>query len=493
MKAEAITSRARSGAFWSLVIAGIFAPVPYVRNWLFSAIDPTGAVAGSYFMVLLLLQAVQSLFFPGGRNVLPAFFPKLTNDQERSRFVTGSLYAVLVGAGVGMLVIAVWPGVVELVLQEDIDSDARIAVCVILPIILLASFATSLLMAHGVFTLSSFLLRSQLIVMTTMAGVVYLTGSQVLQDAPAVWFGGAIAAAASINFAVAAVVLSRRITWTARGFFPPGSVRFAAMAHLDTVMVFAYGAIDRLFIAAYFGFEKLGTYFLLLTIAQLIPRIAQELGHLILATFSKLRGAREEDRLARGYHEVARLTASACAALSLPIILFSKPIASVFGPACAADHRWLIFLAVAINVDSLHTINGMTLMAYGRMHRVLLSKFVQNVVQLTLTGILISRFEVVGVIVALGIGHAARSLSLIWSVRGLKTDGRLLPPRVYYISQVLVLVAAVVAYQQDGMGLLIAFASTVAFGVVLWFAGGLRKDDLYRLIPRRKAKDGGTP
>ena len=87
MKAAAITSRARSGAFWSLAIAGVSSPLPYLRNWFFSAIDPTGAVTGCYALILVLLQVVQSLFFPGGRNVLPAFYPQLATDSDRSRFV----------------------------------------------------------------------------------------------------------------------------------------------------------------------------------------------------------------------------------------------------------------------------------------------------------------------------------------------------------------------------------------------------------------------
>ncbi len=492
MKPEAITLRARHGAFWSLTIAAVFFPVPYVRNWFFSSIDPVGTVAGTYFMVLLLLQAVQSFFFPGGRNVLPTFLPKLTDDRDRARLISGYFYLVLAGSGVGMLVLTAWPDLPEFVLQKEIDADVRSAVRLILPIILLSSFATSLLMSKMAFALATFLLRSQLMIITAIAGVMYVTGSQALQEAPVVWFGGAVAAAAIINLVIAAFVLVRQITPSVRGFLPAGCLRFAGLAHLDTLMVFGYGAIDRLFIAAYLGIAELGDYFLLLTIAQVIPRAAQELGHLILTTFSKLLGVREEDRLADGYRQVTRLTVGAYAALSIPIILFSKPLAAVFGPSCAAEHRWLILLAVAMNIDCLRTINGMTLMAYERMRAVLVSKFAQNLVQLALTAALISRFEVVGVIVALGVGHAARALSLIWSVRCLKADRRLLPPRAFYVSQVLVLIAAVVAYRVDGTGTPAALALTVALGLLLWFTGGFGKDDLRVLLPRRKPTDGGT-
>jgi hypothetical protein len=108
-----------------------------------------------------------------------------------------------------------------------------------------------------------------------------------------------------------------------------------------------------------------------------------------------------------------------------------------------------------------------------------------------LTATLISRFEIVGVIVALGIGHAARSASLICSVRCLKADRSLLPPTVYYVSQVLASIAAAVAYWLDGVGTVTALAITVVSGVLLWFAGGFGKDDLYSLIPRYRKTDGG--
>ncbi len=484
-----VASQARRGAAISLMIAGIALPLAYVRNWFFSEIDETKAIVGAFAVFsTVYVQGISTFLFPGGRNVMPAFFPKIDESERQAQFVAGYTYLVLGVALLGFIVTLVFPGVFEWILDKEVPVRTQWLMRLLIPLTLLPNLTTSILMGGMAFGWASLLLRSQLFFVSGMAVYVYCTGAPGFFANPEEWFAVVVGVSASVSLLVSVVILSRRIRWTWKPAFPSGVFRFGSFSYLDTVMVFAYATIDVIIINLWFGKESLGAYFLLFQITKMIPMAARELGHLILTTFSKLLGTDGGGEVAIAYRRVSRLTVGMYAVLSIVLIAFSRPISSIFGEACEVQHLWLLLLAIVMNVDATRTVNSMTLMAHERMPTVFCSKLGQNAIQLFLTLVLVAPLGIVGVIAAKGIGHVVNSVILFIGLGRLGETDRILPPRIMFVGQVVVVLTGVVAYWLDGPSLWISCAVVVGGFIALWIGGGYRLEELQSLVPWRRMR-----
>lgn len=490
MTPEQVTGTARIGAAWSVLVFGVALPLPYLRDIILGRVDGTGEILGRFVLLQLLIQAVHTFFFPGGRNVFPAFFPKLSGAQERSRFFTAYLYLVLAAAVVAVAVTTQWPVILDTLLGEAIEWRTRALLQLLIPFLLLSTLTISVVMARMSFLWASLLGRTQLVCVTAMLGIMFLSGSDALVVQPHVWFVGTILFATIVNLVVSWWIALRHVGLAWRPKFPPGCLRFSALAYFDAVMVFAYLAIDRYFIAMHLGIAAVGIYTALLQIARIVPLGVQQLGHVLLTTFSTLLGTDAEEALTSAYQRVSRLTTGVYALIAVAMVFHSRLLASMFGPVFADEHGFLILLAVAMNVDSLLTINTMTLMAYERMDVVLRAKLAQNAVQFVLTVTLISPMGIHGVILAKGAGHVVSAVTLFIAARRIRTVRRLLPPTSYYVGQAVVVASACVAYILDGRSLVWSVVGTLAAWAVFWWGGGFSSADVRAMIPRRSPRNG---
>lgn len=491
--AAAVTSSARRGAAWSLLISVMAAPLPFLRTWLLARFDSTGLVLGRFALILLLLNAINTFLFPGGRNVFPAFFPKMADDRRRSRFVSGYFYVVVAAALAGVGLVMLWPGLLDLQLHQRVGERTRWLLMVMIPVVLTATHFTSALLAHMSFALASILQNTQVFCVCATAAVLYLVRPEWVVANTELWLGGAIVLAHGVNIAVAGVALYRRMPMDPRPEFPAGVSRFALYAYLDTVTVYAYTAIDQFYVQSHCGTEQLGVYFALLQVARIIPLAVQHLGHLMLTTFSRLLGSGEERALASSYHRVTRLTVGLYTLLSLALVFLSRPLAYIFRPEFAERHVQLLCLAVIMNIESIRTVNAMILMAYERMSTVFFSKALQIVVQWSLTIWWMPRWGVYGAIWAKGMGHVVSAAVLYVSVGRLHGDRRFTPSSTFFLSQLLVVAAGFFAYRLDGLhagysvlGLLVACG-------LFWAGGGIGGDDLRALVPRRWSRRADGP
>ncbi len=485
MEAPQITSNARKGAAWSLIIACIAFPLPFVRTLLLGEVDPTEHARGYYALILLFLQGIYALFLPGGRAVFPAFYPKLSTDDERSRFVSGYLFLTFGMSALAILVFSLWPSLLDLLLRQQVDRRTRLILRALIPFILFSTLSTSIVMSHMSFVWAAFLQRAQIVCVTVVLGAVYLTGSSVIASDPLLWLGGTIAFAAAVTMAVSSSILLCTIRIVPRPKFPRGCFRFVSVAYLDAIMLLAYNAIDQYVVAYCFGVAELGRYVPLLLLARIAPLTMQQIGHLLLTTFSKLLGADAEATLITTYRRISRLTVGFYAAITLCLVLFSHPLAALFGEACAAEHKLLICLAVAMNIDSLRTINGMTLMAYERMHWVFFSKLSLIIVQLGLTIALIEPLGIYGVVLAKGAGHVVQTAVLFVATARVRRSDRLLPPGAYFVGQGVVLASGWIAMQLDGMGIGWSAAMLAGGSLIVWFGGRFRVAEVRAMMPRR--------
>lgn len=490
MTPEHVTGTARVGAAWSVLVFGVALPLPYLRDIMLGRVDGTGEILGRFVLLQLLIQAVHTFFFPGGRNVFPAFLPKLGGAKERARFFTAYLYLVLAASAVAVAVTTQWPGLLDTLLGEALERPTRRLLQFLVPFLLLSTLAISVVMARMSFLWASLLGRTQLVCVTAMLGMIVLSGSDALEVRPLVWFVGTILFATLVNILVSWWIALRHVGLAWRPKLPPGCLRFSVLAYFDGVMVFAYLAVDRYFIAMHLGIAAVGIYTAMLQIARIVPLGVQQLGHVLLTTFSTLLGTDAEEALTSAYQRVSRLTTGVFAMIAVTMVFQSRLLASMFGPVFAEEHGFLILLAVAMNVDSLRTINTMTLMAYERMDVVLWAKLGQNGVQFILTVTLISSMGIHGVILAKAAGHVVSVVMLFVATGRVGTVRRLLPPISYYVGQAVVVASGCVAYVLDGRSLGWSVVGTLVGWAVIWWAGGFSLADIRAMIPRRSHRSG---
>ncbi len=491
MKATEVTSRARKGAAWALVIAGIAFPLQYFRLGLLGRIDP--ALLGSFSLLLVCLNAIYTFFFPGGRNIFPTYFPKITDESKRGGLIAGFTYLTLAGALAGIAIVAAWPNLLDVALQETVDDTTRTLVLFLIPFALLGTLATSAVMSAMSFVWASLMLRTQMICVTGVALFLYLTPSVGVRENGVVWIAGAIVLAAALNMCIAGAILLARFPLRFKPYFPTGCFRFSALTYLDTVMMFCYLYMDRYFIAHYYDLAQVGIYVAMFEVARVIPLAVQQLGHLLLTTFSKLIGDGRFDALNAGYRQVTRLTIAVYAILAISIIALSQPIMSVFGPDFVEQHRYLIWLAVVMNVDSLRTINGMTLMAFEKMGGVMTSKFLQVGIQFAVTFVLIQKWGVAGVIAGTAAGYVVSAATLIFVTARVRPNEPLKPPPVYWLAQLIVLATALTCDRFLDRGLLASIGIILVAWSAVWFAGRYRVDDIRAVLPWSRAKSAGGP
>ena len=490
--ASGVTRMAHRGAFWSLVIAGIAFPLPILRHWFAGQIDTTGTLNGQLQLFILFITAVYTFFYPGGRNVFPTYLPKLDGARERSQFITG--YVLLVGATAlsAVIITTVFPGTLSAMLttrsegvSELLTPQAHRVLQVLIPLVLLSLLFTSAIMGHMSFVWASLLLRTELVLVTGFFALGYFGILDISANSAVMQLGITFGIATLLSCAVAGVILLRehRPRWPV--LFPKGCFRFAGLTWLDTVMVFAYLSVDKYFVAGFLGVATLGVYGALLDLARLIPLAMQQVGHLLLATFSKLLGTGQEEALAVAYRRVTRVTVGFYATAALVFVFFSRPLASMFGPEFESRHAVLIGLAVALSIDALKTINAMTLMAYERMGTVMMSKVAQNIVQFAVIFATIRSWGLAGVVLGKAVGHVVNAVISCMAVAGVQRSFPLLPPRAFGILQPIVGVAAILAYWLDGRSILYAGCGVLGGWAIVWWVGGYSISEIRSLLPRR--------
>lgn len=481
--AHAVAARAHRGVAWAAIVTGLAFPLPFLRNFLLSRIEPGGYLLGQYNLVARFQQAVQTFFYPGGSNVFPTFYPKLKSSDERSGMIRAILYLVLAGAASAVLLLLLFPGLLESALAGRMDAPVRAVFLLFIPIGLLSALATSAVIGHMSFVWASILQRAQLILITASAALVWWTASEWLRDRPLLWFGAIACVAAALTVAASATVLASAIRHRARPALPSGCIRFSALTWLDTVFTFGYVAIDQYIINHHFGTASLGVYAALYDIARIIPLTVQQFGHYLLATLATLIGQDGGTAVTLSYRRVARYSASIYAVLSIGILFFSKPLAALFGDDCAASHRYLLWLAVAMNIDSLTTVNNRALMAYERMGHVVWSKFFQTIAQLALTLLLVGRWGIMGIIIGKAAGHAVSSVVQVMAVARLPTTERLTPPMVYLVCQIVVIASGIAAHFVVDGDWTWGVAGTLVGGAALWIGGRFSWVELRTLWP----------
>jgi len=426
---------AKRGAIWVTLTSAAAIPLAYYRNWILGSIGDAGEVVGNFAIILLFLQIVSTFVLFGGSSVVTNFLPKIKNNKEKFSFLF--TYSLISIAAVTLFIVLInfFPGIISFLIQKPVGARTLRILSCLAPAIVLAQLITFSLAGLMQFRLAAMLGQLQLFFVCILATSSFLFFPQFLQDHATLIFALTIGAA-SLGVIILGTpkVINSIPAFTRRLHLPTGFWRFSCFVHLNTVCTFAYTSADQLFILAILGTKELGAYFILLQCAQLINFISVRIGQVMLASFSHLVGSGDHEILRRAYIRLARIILIISTPLALIMILFSHPIARLFGAWYAERHLYLILLAATIQIGALGSLNSMLIMAKDRAGLFLVNNITLIILQLVVTILFLGKFGIYAVIAGKATGVIAGQTGLFLIARYKLNQLHLSPPKEYWVA-----------------------------------------------------------
>ncbi|MEM7475784.1 MAG: lipopolysaccharide biosynthesis protein [Planctomycetota bacterium] len=437
--AGSVSRLAKAGALWVILAAALAIPLSYYRSWILVQIDQSGAVLGDYAVILLFGQFVGTFVLFGGSSVLTHFLPKIRSDREKSAFIL--TYGLISLAAVAGFVcwMNLWPRGLSMLIRQPIDLlTLRIFSC-LAPIVLLSQLAVFSLAGLIRFRVSSALNQIQVFSVCLFATAACLYFPKFLQEHSIVMLGSLVAISNVLAVAIGLRYIAKEAFPTRlQVFLPEGFCKYASFVHMNTLFTFAFQYIDQIFILVTFGKQELGAYFVLWQGARLVAFVPQSIGQVMLASFSQMVGAGDENELRQMYLKLSRLILIQGTPIALALILFSFPIASIFGAWVGERHLYLALLAAVMHIGTLGALNSMAVMAKERTGAFFINSLVLISLQLVVTFALVERLGILAVICGKFAGVVSGQIGLYYIVRWKLGSISLQPPREYWISLIVI-------------------------------------------------------
>ena len=390
---------ARRGAIWVTLTSASAIPLAYYRNWILGGIGEAGEVIGTYAIILLFIQLVVTFAIYGGSSVVTNFLPKIEREEDKSAFLLTYNFLSLITVLTFVALINWFPSIVSFLIRKPVDKETLVLFSFLSPMVVLSQLIIFSLAGLMEFRLSSVLSQLQLFFVCTLATLAYFFFSQFLQQHVVIILISTVCVANLVVFVIGSIGVKRALKrFKARLYLPTGFWRFSGFIHLNTVSTFTYQSIDQIFVLAALGIKELGAYFILLQCAQLITFVPQRIGQVMLASFSHLVGSESHNDLRRAYVKLCRIILIMSTPLALFIVLFSQPIAGIFGDWYADRYIYLVMLALIAQLGSLGSINSMLIMAKERTGLFLVNSIVLISFQLGITLLLLDYIGIYAVI-----------------------------------------------------------------------------------------------
>lgn len=488
-----IKSIATRGALWVTLTSAAALPLGYYRSWILGRFGDDGTVVGNYAIILLFIQIVVTFVLFGGPSVVTNFLPKIERKEDKFAFILAYGLISITLSGAFIATINTFPSLVTALIQKPVDEATLRLLSLIAPVVVLAQMAIYSLAGLMEFRMSSLLGQVQLFAICVFATLAALFFSQGMV-AHSILILAAVAGAANL-FVVAAGGwnLLRHLPRSGlRCYLPPNFWRFSSFVHCNSIATFAYQSIDQLLILGALGTSELGTYFILLQCAQLITFVPQRIGQVMLASFSHLVAGGDRDELCRAYSKLCRAILIMSTPITLFLILFSYPIASIFGDWCGERHLYLLALATAIHAGALGSVNSMLIMAKERTGLFLANSLLLIAVQLAVTLWLLNRWGAYAVIAGKAAAIVSGQTGLFSIVRWRLDTVRLSPPAEFWVGMAVVLACALLATMRAPLTLPVAALVFLLSSFLFLATIGFRPSEIKAILRQRKSPAGGA-
>ena len=185
---------------------------------------------------------------------------------------------------------------------------------------------------------------------------------------------------------------------------------FSTPLFLEAILVFVMMGMDTLMLGYFRSSFEVGVYNAALKVVPLIIMPLAAFNTIFVPMISEIYGKGELDKLEALFKIVTKWIFSLSFPIFLLIIIFSRPILSIFGVEFAVGSSALMILALGQLVDAAVGSVGYMLMMTGRPQMNLLNSALMSIMNIALNYTLIPHYGIVGAAIATGTSVAVINL-----------------------------------------------------------------------------------
>ncbi len=334
---KALIEKSIVGTQWIMVAILVGVPLGLVTQIVMGRLGKD--VLGTYSLMLVLVQAVQTFFLFGGANVIVNFIPRAT-AKEKSALLLSYASIALAFSVVFFLAMLIFPQALTFLLLHQAVANSTIYLFLLLfiPIIIGQTLTIAVLqgeMELGVAARTQYGVQTMSFILTLLLALV-IGGFHVLpiKDAVAlvpVVVLGAYIITFTTGLRALIGVMRRRWQPSLRWYLPPRFWNFTLTFHVNTIIWFFFNNIDKIVIAAIFDLNNVGIYGAAIVVATYALWAPNLFTGAMYPFFTNLVAKGDYATLRSAYQRYCAITTVIVAFVSLTVGLFAPEILQLFG------------------------------------------------------------------------------------------------------------------------------------------------------------------
>src|SRR6185437_1855608 len=360
-----------SGMRWTVWLAVLGAPFGYVTSLILARASPEAL--GTYGLLLVYIQLVQTWLYLGGDAVVITFLPRLRQSDKLS-FLCSYFLIILAALVPWWIAGSLWPRTLHYVFGNRDSKQVQLLILYLSPICIAFCFLLATLKARLEMKWAQGLFRFVTFGSLLAYGTMFVTARHLLVAfySEIIWavYFGFVGLATTIAFWKLWRLAAGRLNWRAvRYFLPNGFWRYLLPLQISSAISMAAGSIDYLLVLNFGGLTTLGRYLAIAMISDLMRVLNNVLLDTLLPALTNLLATDNAKGATQFFRVTLRIVFAANAALGCALILLVHPILRVLGPQYAELGTPMILLTSFATLAAPGAIGGTLLSAVGKQHR----------------------------------------------------------------------------------------------------------------------------
>ncbi len=403
---KALIEKSIVGTQWIMVAILIGVPLGLATQIVMGRL---GADAlGSYRLMLVLVQAVQTFFLFGGANVIVNFIPRAT-AKEKSALLVSYASIALAFSVIFFVAMLIFPQALSFLLLHPKADKTTIYLFLLLfiPIIIGQTLTIAVLqgeMELGVAARTQYGVQTMSFVLTLLLALVigafHLLPLKAAVSLVPVVVLGAYIITFTTGLRALVGVMRRRWQPSLRWYLPPRFWNFTLTFHVNTIIWFFFNNIDQIVIAAIYDVSNVGIYGAAIVVATYALWAPNLFTGAMYPFFTNLVAKGDFSTLKSAYQRYCAITTVIVAFVSLAAGLFAPEILQLFGKKYTAASLpiMIVFsLMYTIFASAAYVPSTALITAHEDIWLNLLLNIISLGVRVGLYGPLVTRYGVIGI------------------------------------------------------------------------------------------------